>query len=98
MRLILINVSRRQGKAKETGNPYDMTQAVFLTGNARTQTSATMSFESSGFGQLECAVDPTFYPTLKRYFDENSKGAPVSVDVEMVLGTPNRVVGFVPKV
>lgn len=97
MRLILINVSRRQGKSKDTGNPYDMSQAVFLTDNTRTQTSASMSFESTGFGQIECSVDPLFYPTLKRFFESNSKGAPIAVDVDLQLGSPNRVLGFIPK-
>lgn len=95
MKLILIRLSRRTGVSAKTNADYDMCSAVFLTASDRKNKSVTSVFSQSGFSELECAVDASFYPQLQSHWDTNYKGIPLAIDVELTLGTPNRVTGFV---
>ena len=61
MKAMLIGVVRRRGKAKASGNDYDMCNATILT-PVEVRNSASMVVEGAGFETMEMPVDPVALP------------------------------------
>jgi hypothetical protein len=58
MKAMMIGVVRRRGKAKESGNDYDMCNATLLT-PVEPMNNGKMVVEGAGFDTMEMPVEPS---------------------------------------
>jgi len=98
MKAIILAVYFMNGIGKTNGRSYDMRQVDFLSpfesftiSNEETKQIQT-NRQGSGFQVSNLPVDPTFFPKLKAFFDNEFalKSQPILIDFETTIRSRGR--------
>jgi len=94
-KLLVAAVFTNTGVAKASGNPYSMPRATVL-GDFIDVENSNFQSRGLGFNPVELSVSPAFSDSLHKYFADNFKGLPVSIDLVTSLDREGRniITGF----
>jgi hypothetical protein len=88
-RFIVQTVYRMNGKAKATGQPYDMKRIVALSdfeqvSNVTPEGEVLLNRQGAGFSPVEVVVSDAFFPRLLAFFSQQFelKRSPIVMDLE----------------